>query len=416
MSRRLKLAAAASVLAVAALVAVVILSGGAGARGSTVSRGAGGWLAARRYLEARGARVTLITEPLGTYVAKIGEAGEAGATGATAAAGAADTVSAPRGGRGATAPPDGTAAPGVLALVFPWQTPPGDDLHDSLDTHLSRGGDLLIAYSGEPGGDEQALDFWRADEPVEAPLVPWRWYQFVHREWDLRPARAAGALPRQKRPAGRAAWAPVRVWAPQTLPDLWAGAEILYTGPGGRPVAWMLRRHGGRVVVIPADALTNGRLTRRGNADLLETLFQSLGRRWAFDEYHHGLATVATAAPGLGRAADLLSAHLVLLYLLAIAALARRQGPSWAAEVPLAGSAPGFLLGIGALHHRLGHHREAARLLLRRVRELDRGVQLPEELDRQAENAGPDELVALARQVARLRGGGGRRASAGEPQ
>jgi hypothetical protein len=404
MRRRRRLAVAASALAVVALVVVVILAGGAGARGSTASRGAGGWLAARRYLEARGARVTLITEPLGAYVAAAGGGGQ--------------------GGPGPVTGNGTEARAGVLALVFPWQGAPAGELSEALDAHLGRGGDLLIAYSGEAGGDEQSLDFWSSEEPAFAPVNPWRWYRFVHREWDLRSPRpagraapAAGAAPRRQASSRQAVAAPpVRVWAPRELPVVRAAAAtVLYTSPAGRPVAWIFRRHGGRVVLLPADALSNSRLALAGNSNLLEALLQNLGRRWAFDEYHHGLGTVAPSAPGLGRAANLLTVHLALLYLLAAAALARRQGPAWPVEVPLTSSAPGFLLGIGALHHRLGHHRDAARLLLRRVRELDRGIQLPDDLDRRAESAGPEELVAVARQVALLRGGS-RRASAGEPR
>ena len=71
----------------------------------------------------------------------------------------------------------------------------------------------------------------------------------------------------------------------------------------------------------------------------------------------------------------------------------------------MTGSAGAFLLGLGALHHRLGHHAEAARRLLERVRELDRDADFPAELDRRAAAAGPRELVALAREVARRRAG-----------
>ncbi len=159
------------------------------------------------------------------------------------------------------------------------------------------------------------------------------------------------------------------------------------------------------MVVLPADSLSNARLGEPGNADLLETLLRNLGPRWAFDEYHHGLVTVRAADGVLGRTADLLLAHLVLLYLLAVLALARRQGPAWREAATVAGSTATFLLGLGALHHRLGHHAEGARLLLRRARELDRGLLLPSDLDRQAASAGPRELVEIARQVARRRAG-----------
>lgn len=367
MSRRRVLAAAAVALLVAALAAVVVLAGDRGARGSTVSRGAAGWLGARRYLEARGARVTLVTEPLAAYEADLH-----------------------------ALPPTGGERPGVLALVFPWQGPPQAGLRAAIEAHLGAGGDLLIAYSDEAEDAEKTLGLWHAGERARAPVNPRRWYAFVHREWDLRPA-----------PSGSPARLPVRVWALRELPATGPGARVLYMSPAGRPAVAVFRHHGGRVVLLPADALSNARLAQSGNADLLETLLQNLGPRWAFDELDHGLVTASVASARLGRAADLLIAHLALLYLLAVAALARRPGPPWRQEAALGGSARGFLLGIGALHHRLGHHQDAARLLLRRVRELDRGVQLPAALDREAERAGPPELLAIARQVARRRAGAG---------
>jgi hypothetical protein len=363
------LAVAAAFVVAAALVAA-LAGGRGGSRGSTISRGAGGWLAARRYLEQRGARVMLVTEPLGRFV--LGE---------------------------------GVQAPGVLALVFPWQSPPmGDlgDLEEAIDAHLGRGGDLLLAYSGEEAGAERLLGAWRWRQAGVVPLAPWRWHSFMRREWQLRPA--AGGAARRGGAAGAAP--PVRVWAPRVLPEVGPGALVLLTAPGGEAAAAMFRYHGGRVVVLPADALCNSRLGEAGNADLLESLLATLGPRWAFDEVHHGLVTAAAASTGLGRAADLLLAHLVVLYLLAVLALARRKGPAWHEPAAIGGSAATFLLGLGALHHRLGHHAEAARLLLRRARELDRGLELPAELDRQAAGAGPRELVEIARQVALLRRAG----------
>jgi hypothetical protein len=371
-ARRLwrRLAVAALFLATAAST-VVLLGDRGGSRGSTISRGPGGWLAARRYLQARGARVTLISEPLARYVQE--QSGEPAAR----------------------LPPRRRAGPGVLALVFPWQTLPAGDLEEPIEAHLGRGGDVVLAYSGEAAGAERLLDAWRWDPSGEVPLAPWRWWSFTHREWLLRPASGAAGG------GGR----PLRVWAPRALPQVGPAATVLFATPEGRPAVAVYRYHGGRVVVLPADALSNARLGEAGNADLLETLLRNLGSRWAFDEIHHGLVTAPAAQGPLGRAADLLLAHLVLLYLLGVLALARRQGPAWREPATVAGSAAAFLLGMGALHHRLGHHAEAARLLLRRARELDRGLQLPPDLDRQAASAGPRELVEIATQVARRRAG-----------
>jgi hypothetical protein len=394
------LAVAALFLGTAA-VTVVPLGDRGGSRGSTISRGPGGWLAARRYLQARGARVTLISEPLARYVQEQSvepvEAGEPGRS----------LELRDRSARGepgqpiAPLPPRRQPGPGVLALVFPWQAlaaAEAADLEEPIEAHLGRGGDVVLAYSGEAAGAERLLDVWQWDRAGEVPLAPWRWWSFTHREWQLRPAPGVPG-------AGGGGGRPLRVWAPRALPQVGPAAIVLFTTPGGKPAVAVYRHHGGRVVVLPADALSNARLGEAGNADLLETLLRNLGPRWAFDEVHHGLVTAPSARGPLGRAADLLLAHLVLLYLLAVLALARRQGPAWREPATVAGSAATFLLGMGALHHRLGHHAEAARLLLRRARELDRGLQLPPDLDRQAASAGPRELVEIATQVTRRRAG-----------
>jgi hypothetical protein len=378
-SARRWLAVTVAFLLVAA--AVIVLAGSqAGSRGSTVSRGPGGWLLARRYLAARGARITLITVPLARYL------------------------------ESPPAEPGRAAGAGVLVLAFPWQGVPTADLDELIATHLRRGGDLVLAYSGDGTAAERLVGLWRWPAPRPVPLVPWRWWAFVRREWQLLPAAAS----RQGHPAPGAATAvtapsaagrrPLRIWRPRLLPGLAPGARVLYASPAGGPAVAVLAVHGRRVVVLPADALANARLEQPGNADLLETLLQSLGRRWAFDEYHHGLVTEEGGRPELGRAADLLLAHLLVLYLLAALVLARRQGPAWQPAAPLGGSTASFLRGLGTLHHRLGHHREAALLLVRRAGELDPALALPAALERQAAAvAGPAELVAIAREVARRR-------------
>jgi hypothetical protein len=411
MTGRQGLALAACFVVAAAV--VVGLAGGRGeSRGSTLSHGAGGWLAARRYLEARGARVTLISEPLSGWVRHEqgrGDRWEPGQPGVQLERGL-----------------------GVLVLAFPWTGLPTGDLDEAIDSHLGRGGDLVIAYSGEESGAERLIGWWDWYQVAKVPLAPWRWRAFLRREWQLRPAAlgapqagsaAAGAAARTAPGAEVARTSPdaaggaraVRVWAPRGLPRM-PGARVLFTSPRGLPVVAVFRRRGGRVVMLPADALANSRLGEAGNADLLETLLLNLGPRWAFDEYHHGLVTADAAGGGLGRTADLLLAHLVLLYLLAALALARRQGPPWREPAAVGGSAASFLRGLAALHHRLGHHHEAALLLLRRARELDRGLTLPPELDSQAAAAGPEELVEIARQVARRRAGRFSPDASGEPR
>jgi hypothetical protein len=107
----------------------------------------------------------------------------------------------------------------------------------------------------------------------------------------------------------------------------------------------------------------------------------------------------------LGRTLDLILLHLTVLYLAAVLALARPFGPAWSPPPVVTGSTGAFLLGLGAIHHRLGHHREAAERLLARVRELDRDLVLPAGLAHRAGEAGAGGFVALAREVARRRRG-----------
>jgi hypothetical protein len=325
------------------------------AKGSSLSKGANGWLAARKYLEARGARVALLDAPL-----------------------------------------DSSAGEGVLVTTFPWQQGASMEAAEALENHLRRGGDLVLGYSGIEGNPGETVVMERLGMPLEevrrVTLNPMRWRAAARREWSLRPdGEARGA-------------APVRVWAPRSAPEIPKLAEALFRSPRGRPAVVLLRRYKGRILLLPADALANARLGEPGNAGLLETLRVRLGDRWTFDEYHHGLTgAIGVETATFGRALDLILLHLAALYLVALWTLSRRFGPAWSEPPTVTGSAGAFLLGLGALHHRLGHHAQAALRLLERVRELDRDLDLPADLDRRAAAAGPRELVALAREVARRR-------------
>ena len=342
-----------------AVTAVVVWTGAPGeARGSSLSRGSGGWLAARRYLEARGTEVKLLDRPLDFF--------------------------------------DGR---GVLVVAFPWQVGAFSDPSDALADHLRRGGDLVVGYSGGMTALAELLALDALGGEVKEiripPLRPRAWRRFVKTEWTLRPV---GDGPRPR---------PLRLWAPRALPETPREARVLFRGPGGEAAVFAFRRYGGRVVVLPADLFSNARLAQAGNADLLETLRRGLGTTWAFDEYHHGLATPEAVDTRVsGPVLDLLLVHLALLYLLAVWVLARRFGPAWREMPAIAGSTASFLLGLGALHHRMRHYQDAARLLLRRTRELDRDLVVPESLARRADVADtPRELVGFARSLVRLRKG-----------
>ncbi|HKI04505.1 MAG TPA: DUF4350 domain-containing protein [Thermoanaerobaculia bacterium] len=328
------------------------------ARGSVLSRGPNGWLAARKYLEARGARVALLDGPL-----------------------------------------DRVKERGVLVSSFPWQGGFSAEAGEQIEEHLRRGGDVVLAYSGEQGNAGEMVALEGLGLPLEkirkVVLNPLKWRRFAREEWDLRPAGELAGVER------------VRIWAPRFAPEVPKDARVILRSPQGRPAGAILKRHRGRLWLLPADAFANSRLENPGNADLLEALRRRLGEDWTFDEYHHGLAgrqPVESAA--LGTTLDLILLHLAVLYVVALLTLSRRFGPAWSEPPVVTGSAGSFLLGLGALHDRLGHHTEAARRLLERARELDRNLVLPADLDGRAASAGPRELVELARQVARLRSGG----------
>jgi hypothetical protein len=298
-------------------------------------------------------------------------------------------------------PLDGFQEGGVLVVAFPWQSGISIEASDHLEEHLRRGGDLVLAYSGEASNPGELVALEGLGLPLqevrEVVLNPLRWRRFAREEWDLQPVK------------GTVGMGPVRVWAPRWAPEIPKQAQVLLRSPKGPAIA-MLPRYRGRIWILPADAFANARLANPGNADLLETLRQRLGDRWAFDEYHHGLAgRRAVESAKMGRTLDLILLHLAVLYVVALLTLSRRFGPAWSEPPVVTGSAGSFLLGLGALHNRLGHHAEAARRLLDRARELDRNLILPGDFDRRAANADSRELVELAREVSRLRRLGGSR-------
>jgi Domain of unknown function (DUF4350) len=379
--RTLVLAVLAVLAAMAALVAVA--GKGGEAQGSSVSRGPSGWLAARKYLEARGAQVTLWREPLDRF-----------------------------------------SAGGALVVAFPWQHGSLQAGADALEAHLRRGGDVVLAYSGTSNnGWEQVVltELGVASEEVrKAPLSPFAWRKFIREEWDLVPEgphplslsrereRERGEQQRMSSPGSPLPLAGegpgVRVWAPRHMPELPQDPEVLYRTPGGRPAVLRWRQYKGSIWLLPADALSNARLGEAGNAGLLELLLARLGPRWTFDEYNHGLARIeAEGDEAFGRILDLVLIHLAILYALAVVTLSRRFGPPWQDQPVVTGSVGSFLLGLGTLHHRLRHHREAAERLLERTRELAPDLVIPEDLARQASSAGPHDLVEVARALVQLR-------------
>jgi hypothetical protein len=350
-SERRLLALGAALTVVMAVAAALLLGTAGPAESSSLSRASGGWLAARRYLEERGTPVALIDHSL-------------------------------------EEPP----GEGVLVLAFPWQSFAFDDVTDAVERHLRGGGVVLLAYAERSDATQSAVLAglglgWEERRP-RPPLGPRRWRAYAAEEWSLTPAEAGARN--------------VRVAARRYVPALPAHGEVLLRDAQGRAVAFAFPRRRGRVVALPADVFANARVTRPGNADFLESLRQDLRGAWLFDEFHHGLR----AASGPAQAGP---QHVFLLYVLQIAlvyalcalAVVRRFGPAWQESRVASGSAATFLVGLGALHDRLGHHPAAARLLVERARELDPRLRLPppEAYDGKA-------FLSLARRVGARQSGG----------
>jgi len=403
-------------LVAGSVVALVVVGRSRAAGPSTFARGPEGWLAARLYLEARGVEVTLLdhlpggSSPGEKAAEQQGEEGE----------GEGDEEEE---GEEEEEEEEKERAP-VLVTAFPWKRLEFQEGLAGFRAHLEAGGTLVLAAS--PRGEtfqEQLLlaalgldDLKLRSEPP--PWGPLAWKRWQGETWRLVPvAESLGGAPPSVFAGGRegegregeegtnGSSGAVIVRPPTRLPAPPPEHTILYRREGtATPVIWSAPLDGGRLVVLPADALSNSRLGAGGNGDLLESLRVWLGDRWAFDEYHHGLLPpekAGAAVPSL--ALDLFGLHLALLYGLGVWHLARRFGSPWREPPVRTGSAGAFLRGLGRLHDRLGHHREAAVLLLARSRELSPHLPLGPELDEEAAGADGKAFVELARKVAEAR-------------
>lgn len=326
---------------------------------STLSRDAHGWLGASTFLQARGVEVAVTDRPL------------------------TDAMPTPEPDR-------------ALVLALPFRQSLGKAERGVLARHLQAGGTIVLAYDRHAPREAdtalfESLGLELADGRPEPPLLPWRWWRFEQETWTATPEGSLAAAP------------PLVIAAPRRVPHTPAATQVLYRGGDDDvPLVFAYRRHSGRVVVVPADAFSNGRLRQPGHGDLLASLAAWLGRRWTFDEYHHGLRSAEAATlSGQTLAWDLFAAHLLLLYGLAVLALGRRFGPVWHRPAQSLGSAGAFLRNLGALHRRLGHHDEAAERLLARMRILDPATVAA--VDEPTEKIGDKELLALARAVAAKR-------------
>jgi len=349
--------ALAALLLVALTALAALLTGGQVRPGSTLSREPHGWIVARRYAEERGVEVRLIE-------------------------------------RLADPPGKGWA----LFFVFPWQRTDVAEVHSYAVRHLLAGGTLVMAYTGtdRPASivpERRVLDaLGLVESAVDAgppSRHPFRWREAQQAEWPLLPVG-------QPRPAQ-----PAHVTRTRLLPRA-PRMTALYENADGKVLVSRLPRVRGHILLLPAEALANGRLSQPGNAALLETLIERLPPRWAFDEYHHDVFAAHIEGGGghSGRAFVLFFVHVAFFYLLAVLGLVRRFGPPWREPLIVSGSVRSFFVGVGALHARRGHQRQAAMLLVERARALDPKLVLSEN---RAAGVGRDDaaFVSHARAVAR---------------
>jgi hypothetical protein len=336
--------------------AVMIRSTTQEAESSSLSHGPNGWLAARLYLERRGLHVSLLDKPI-----------------------------------------DQLNRRDVLVLTFPWQRFGTSGQLEAIEKHLLAGGRVIIAYSGQiRSADEirlcEDLDLDWMKVGGQPPLEPLKWWKFASTEWNVT------ADPSAHRGAN-----PLLITAPRQVPVPPSSAHVLYRGDDGAPAVFSYTHGHGTVLVLPVVVFSNCRLTNGGNADLLESLSRSLDGTWVFDEYHHGLvSSISPARTASGSFFDYLLLHLVLLYLLTVFAMARRFGPPWKESPVISGSTAAFLMGLGSLHEKLGHHRDAARLLCERAAELDPALEVPAALAKTAGMASRSDFLTIAKAVSEL--------------
>ncbi len=355
MSRSRQLGLAAIIVA-AALAALLLMSRPAGLdEASSVSRRPGGLLLARRYLESRGVRCT-------TFTGHVGRNGPGNAS---------------------------------LVVAFPATGRLGRAELLRLERWLSGGGTLVVLFDPSfPGfAQKETLEalgvatrpIWRREE-----LNPFRWWKRARTPWRL-------SSPVAQTPIVLSSRARVAL-----KPD--AGDMILLEEPKHDAVLGLARTvRRGRLVVLPSEVLSNGRLLEGGNADLLEWLGRRLPSSGfvAFDERIHGLGAPAKRSAEGTPMADALLAQLALIYLLGIVALARRQGPPWPEEAARGSSVGGLLLRLGAVHRRMGHHADAARVMVERAAAFGGWDSVPADLLEIPPRLDGPGLIRLAQRVAR---------------
>ena len=360
------LAAAAAVILVGA--AVGLLSAARGSAGSTLGQGASGWRGMFRVLESSGVEVHQLDRPVSerdSYFASLGS-----------------TPSGP--GR----------ARGTVVVSFPWQRAGSLADEEALVQHLRAVGRLVVAYSGRQLAESEQellhrMGLRHRRLASSTSLLPWVWWREqrpdTHRATELLPLEHAIT-------SDRLHW--IATSPAEESAAVYARAE------GGEPVVSSFPHLGGEVWLLPTSLFSNAYLSSPGNASLLLALGAQLSQPLLFDELHHGLVAAESAtAAGSRRALDWMLGQLGLIYLLALLAFAWRFGPAWPARAAAFDSHRDFLVGLGGVHHRLGHEQEAIRSLVERVSAYAPSRLPIQDLPRLQQRAEGRSLLWLARRL-----------------
>ncbi len=298
--------------------------------------------------------------------------------------------------------------PGALILAAPFESPVGDSDESAIRSWLNRGGSIVLLTSGdEPELAESRLfEIFRVPAAVVPPPPPLGYLAW--RRWCLRDLR----LTRSPRAGeGIPGAAVVRAGSFRASPN--AAARILLEDPAGAPSEFLMHRGKGLVLVVNnASMWANAWIAQEGNLDQVEASLRLAAPSRApviFDEWHHGHQVVpATERSTVIGPFELLVAHLLLIYGLALWTLSRPAGPRHGS---LSGGAPSVersLFSLAALHRRAGHATESARLLVASARQLLRdrdGAPAPPLPDA----ADEPQLLVLARRIGEMQRGGSRR-------
>ncbi|MCP4900706.1 MAG: DUF4350 domain-containing protein [bacterium] len=322
-----------AILIVFAATFTIVVSGGSSAAGpSTLSRGRSGWKGVALWFEAQGRRVQIVDRSFDDVFEN--------------------------------------QLPSVLVVSFPaagWY----EQKELEAVTEMLRDGACVVYASsnGHPSPAEmqfaEHLGFSTRRAEVNPPLLPWEWYRWAQQVEQLSPVQPW---------PGEVVTVPNSEWR-MVAPD---NATVLYNWSDGTPAAWLNQYGNGTVVVVPSAAFSNPFLGDTGNADLLQSLAQTYPGPWFFDELRHGVIHPSAISSSQDSwAIDGLLLHLLVLYGVVILALARRFGPAWQPNRSTGSSTASFLLSMARLHRRLGHHQEAAQLLIARSSQIDPNLETP---------------------------------------